>query len=105
MQSNALGLTTAENACCVETCLACWEALFLPSSRYIMARQQSSRLAWQHSGLRLLGIMCDLVQGSGLDSYAKQWRLFADCFNNVGAAASAILAAMFLHSHFRHKRV
>lgn len=24
------------------------------------------------------------MQGSGLDSYAKQWRLFADCFNNVG---------------------
>ena len=24
------------------------------------------------------------VQGSDLDSHAKQWRLFADCFNNVG---------------------
>ena len=35
------------------------------------------------------------VQGSGLDSYAKQWRLFADCFNNVGANVSLGLA---LHS-------
>ena len=24
------------------------------------------------------------LQGSDLDSHAKQWRLFADCFNNVG---------------------
>lgn len=26
------------------------------------------------------------MQGSDLDAYAKQWRLFADVFNNVGAA-------------------
>lgn len=25
-----------------------------------------------------------LLQGSKLDVYAKQWRLFADCLNNVG---------------------
>lgn len=27
---------------------------------------------------------CQCMQGSGLDAYAKQWRLFADVFNNVG---------------------
>lgn len=40
-----------------------------------------------------------LPQGSDLDSYAKQWRLFADCFNNVGYAldlASPLFPRAFL---------
>ena len=24
------------------------------------------------------------AQGVGLDSYAKQWRIFADCLNDIG---------------------
>ena len=30
------------------------------------------------------GILFAAAQGSGLDAYAKQWRFFADCLNNVG---------------------
>jgi hypothetical protein len=29
------------------------------------------------------------VQGSGLDNHAKQWRLFADCLNNVGKVVAS----------------
>ncbi|KAK9800835.1 hypothetical protein WJX73_006543 [Symbiochloris irregularis] len=32
------------------------------------------------------GTIFAFFQGSDLDSHAKQWRLFADCFNNVGYA-------------------
>lgn len=32
------------------------------------------------------GIIFAASQGSSFDSNAKQWRLFADCLNNVGAA-------------------
>ena len=32
--------------------------------------------------IRLPDMKC--MQGSELDTYAKQWRLFADIFNNVG---------------------
>lgn len=30
------------------------------------------------------GILFASTQGSGLDCYAKQWRLFADVMNDVG---------------------
>jgi hypothetical protein len=30
------------------------------------------------------GILFASYQGSGLDSYAKQWRIFADCLNDLG---------------------
>ena len=30
------------------------------------------------------------AQGSDLDAHAKQWRLFADVFNNVGAPRAAL---------------
>lgn len=30
------------------------------------------------------------AQGSDLDAHAKQWRLFADVFNNVGAPPAAL---------------
>ena len=39
------------------------------------------------------------AQGSDLDRHAKQWRLFADCFNNVGYAldlASPLFPRAFL---------
>lgn len=45
------------------------------------------------------GTVFAFVQGSDLDSHAKQWRLFADCFNNVGYAlelASPIFPQAFL---------
>ena len=31
------------------------------------------------------GVLFASLQGSTFDAYAKQWRLFADCLNNVGA--------------------
>lgn len=31
------------------------------------------------------GVVFASTQGSSFDSNAKQWRLFADCLNNVGA--------------------
>ena len=31
------------------------------------------------------GVLFAATQGSSFDSHAKQWRLFADCLNNVGA--------------------
>ena len=31
------------------------------------------------------GVVFASLQGSTFDAYAKQWRLFADCLNNVGA--------------------
>lgn len=37
------------------------------------------------------------VQGAKLDIYAKQWRLFADCLNNVGeSGADSVFALPFL---------
>jgi Vitamin B6 photo-protection and homoeostasis len=39
-----------------------------------------------------------LRQGSNLDGYAKQWRLLADCMNNVGLALE--LASPFFPSAF-----
>ncbi|CAK0746816.1 hypothetical protein CVIRNUC_001720 [Coccomyxa viridis] len=33
------------------------------------------------------GVLFAFAQGSDLDIYAKQWRLFADCINNVGYVA------------------
>ncbi|GAB4822234.1 hypothetical protein N2152v2_009280 [Parachlorella kessleri] len=45
------------------------------------------------------GILFASSQGSGLDSYAKQWRIFADCLNNLGMAielASPLLPGAFL---------
>lgn len=35
------------------------------------------------------GIVFASAQGAGFDAYAKQWRLFADCMNNVGARWSS----------------
>ena len=35
------------------------------------------------------GVVFASVQGSSFDAYAKQWRLFADCLNNVGVPAAA----------------
>ena len=34
------------------------------------------------------------LQGSKLDIYAKQWRLFADCLNNVGQSPVIIMARL-----------
>ena len=51
--------------------------------------QQADLLPFLHS---LMMRSSNVQQGSGLDSYAKQWRLFADCFNNVGATANSSLA-------------
>lgn len=45
------------------------------------------------------GIGFAFFQGAKLDVYAKQWRLFADCLNNVGLAlelASPAFPSMFL---------
>eukprot|EP00884_Botryococcus_braunii_P002005 jgi/Botrbrau1/11805/Bobra.0224s0010.3 len=45
------------------------------------------------------GVLFATLQGSGLDNHAKQWRLFADCLNNVGMAlelASPLYPPMFL---------
>ncbi|CAL5219087.1 g853 [Coccomyxa viridis] len=36
------------------------------------------------------GVVFAFVQGSDLDIYAKQWRLFADCVNNVGYIADLL---------------
>ena len=33
------------------------------------------------------------LQGSNLDVYAKQWRLFADCLNNVGEKGGSLLSS------------
>ena len=35
------------------------------------------------------GVVFASLQGSTFDAYAKQWRLFADCLNNVGALPCA----------------
>ena len=35
------------------------------------------------------GVIFASVQGSSFDAYAKQWRLFADCLNNVGVPTPA----------------
>jgi hypothetical protein len=35
------------------------------------------------------GVVFASVQGSSFDAYAKQWRLFADCLNNVGVPSHA----------------
>ncbi|EIE25577.1 DUF647-domain-containing protein [Coccomyxa subellipsoidea C-169] len=45
------------------------------------------------------GVLFAFTQGSQLDAYAKQWRLFADIFNNVGYAldlASPLFPDQFL---------
>eukprot|EP00192_Tetraselmis_astigmatica_P004779 CAMPEP_0117697722 /NCGR_PEP_ID=MMETSP0804-20121206/29390_1 /TAXON_ID=1074897 /ORGANISM="Tetraselmis astigmatica, Strain CCMP880" /LENGTH=493 /DNA_ID=CAMNT_0005512011 /DNA_START=334 /DNA_END=1815 /DNA_ORIENTATION=- len=44
------------------------------------------------------GIVFAYCHGTGLDSHAKQWRLFADCVNNVGLALE--LASPLLPHHF-----
>ena len=33
------------------------------------------------------------LQGSNLDVYAKQWRLFADCLNNAGKKDASVLSS------------
>lgn len=45
------------------------------------------------------GVTFAFLQGSKLDVYAKQWRLFADCLNNVGLVmelASPVFPSVFL---------
>ncbi|KAL3158045.1 hypothetical protein ABBQ32_011654 [Trebouxia sp. C0010 RCD-2024] len=45
------------------------------------------------------GVTFAFFQGSKLDVYAKQWRLFADCLNNVGLVmelASPVFPSLFL---------
>lgn len=48
------------------------------------------------------------MQGPDLDAYAKQWRLFADIFNNVGKAILLLHRTIFpemyqiLHMQFMH---
>jgi len=44
------------------------------------------------------GIVFAYCQGRGLDTHAKQWRLFADCINNVGLALE--LASPLFPRHF-----
>ena len=39
------------------------------------------------------------AQGSDLDAYAKQWRLFADIFNNVGKRSCSHAQDNVFHKH------
>lgn len=41
----------------------------------------------------------DCLQGVGLDSHSKQWRLFADCFNNIGVAKESRSFGFFIVHH------
>lgn len=46
------------------------------------------------------GICFSLVQGSGLDSNAKQWRYFADCMNNIGMVLNGTCMGCYSLSAF-----
>ena len=52
------------------------------------------------------GVVFASVQGSSFDAYAKQWRLFADCLNNVGvpspAAADVDACTLYMISRLVH---
>ena len=45
------------------------------------------------------GVLFASLQGSTFDAYAKQWRLFADCLNNVGALPCSRVVAVSSSAH------
>ena len=47
------------------------------------------------------GVVFASTQGSSFDSNAKQWRLFADCLNNVGVQISLHHGAAPSVDHFQ----